>query len=435
MTTEKTAVRKTVLFDWHLANHATMAEFGGYQMPLWYPAGAKHEHRTVLTGVGLFDTSHMGVLTVAGEAAWSLLQDCFSRDLRTCIGVKPGPLTSGRCVYGLFLRENGTVLDDAIISQLGPERYLVVVNSGMGPIVREHLLLHAEGPVDVADHSGRIGKIDVQGPAAALVLEGLLDDPDKVLSDMIYFSCKGDVEEGPTAVLLRDKTPILLSRTGYTGEFGFEIYLPAAATVAVWEQLLAAGRNREIAACGLASRDSLRTGAVLPLSHQDIGDWLFQNTPWSFVLPWDETIRRFSKKFIGAESLSAARDESYTYPFAGYDPRKIPVTDKTVVLDRQEVAIGTVLTCTTDMGIDRVGERIVSIVTPESAGRPADFQARGLSCGFVKTSRPCAVGEQVRLTDGKRSVQVEIRRDIRPDRTARRSMRDMRNQEMRGGTR
>jgi aminomethyltransferase len=429
MTSEPTQPARTVLFDWHVAQHAAMAEFGGYQMPLWYPTGAKHEHRAVVTGAGLFDTSHMAVLTVAGSDARSLLQHCFTRDLRRCIGASPGPLTTGRCVYGLFLKENGTVLDDAIISQLSEDRYMVVVNSGMGPVVSEHLQAQRGFRTEIIDYTGRLGKIDLQGPAAAHVLEALLAEPDRVLADMMYFSCKGDIEPGGDAsILLKDGTPLLVSRTGYTGEFGFELYLATDDTVAVWEELLAAGDRFAITACGLAARDSLRTGAVLPLSHQDIGDWLFQNTPWSFVLPFDEQHGRFSKPFIGAEALLSSREVHYTLAFAGYDPRKIPVTEKTVVLAEDGEAIGRVLTCTTDMAIDRIGERIVSMATAESAGRPPDFGPRGLSCGFIRTTRQCRSGEQVRLTDGKRSIPVEIRQDIRPDRTARRSMREMRNQ-------
>ncbi len=429
MTSRSTQPARTVLYDWHLAQHAAMAEFGGYQMPLWYRSGVKHEHRAVLTGAGLFDTSHMAVLTVTGNDARSLLQHCFTRDLRTCIGAPPGPLKTGRCVYGLFLKENGTVLDDAIISQLADQRYMVVVNSGMGPVVAEHLRAQPGFRTEINDYSGRLGKIDLQGPAAALVLETVLAEPDRVLADMIYFSCKGDIEPGGgVPVMLKDGTPVLVSRTGYTGEFGFELYLAAADTVGVWEKLHAAGARFAITACGLAARDSLRTGAVLPLSHQDIGDWLFQNTPWSFVLPWDDQRGRFSKPFVGAEALRGSSERSYTIAFAGYDPRKIPVTTDTAVLAEDGEAIGRVLTCTTDMAIDRVGGRIISMATPESAGRPPDFHPRGLSCGFIRTTRMCRSGEQVRLVDGKRSIPVEIRQDIRPDRTARRPMRKMRNQ-------
>lgn len=427
MSNDAKGLLTTPLHAWHLANNAAMAGFAGYHMPLWYGNGVKHEHRAVLVASGLFDTSHMAVLTVAGSDAAALLQNCFTRDLRTCIGSPPGPLTEGRCVYGLLLRPDGTVLDDAIVSRLGQNRYLLVVNSGMGAVVAEHLRDQHGYRTTITDYTGQIGKIDIQGPASAAILETVLAEPDQALNGMVYFSCRGDIESGGAkSVLLRDGSAILLSRTGYTGEFGFELFMPAGDTLAVWEMLLVAGASSGIAACGLAARDSLRTGAVLPLSHQDIGNWLFQHTPWSFVLPWDKQGRQFTKPFIGADKLLAGNAPTYTYAFAGYDPRKIPVTPDTVVCDEAGVRIGRVLTCTTDMGIDRVGEHIVSMMTPESAGRPADFRPRGLSCGFVRVDRPCAFGTKVVMTDGKRVVSVEIRQDIRPDRTARRPIRDMR---------
>lgn len=424
---ETTTLLKTPLHDWHLKQNANMAEFGGYHMPLWYSTGVKHEHLAVIEGAGLFDTSHMAVITVIGDGSFDLLQKCFSKDLNRCVGKAHGPLVAGRSVYGMFFQEDGTVLDDAIVSLLGNGRYTVVVNSGMGSVVSAHLRKQAESEVTITDYTDQLGKIDIQGPASACILEQLLEDPDSVLGDMVYFSFKGDIfPGGGQLVRLKDGTSVLLSRTGYTGEFGFELFVQASATVALWRKLLEVGVEYGLMPCGLAARDSLRAGALLPLSHQDIGSWLFANTPWSFALPWDEAGVSFTKQFIGAKPVSAGSSSSYTYGFAGYDPRKIPVMDDTVVLDSDGSRVGIVLTCTTDMAIGRVGEHIVGIATLESAGRPADFRARGLSCGFIKTERPCNVGEQVILSKGKRKITVEIRDEIRPDRTARRPMKQMR---------
>ncbi len=147
--TDSPDLLQTPLHNWHLSRNATMAEFGGYHMPLWYQTGVKHEHCNVISAAGIFDTSHMAVLTVEGSDSLSLLQHCFSRDLRRCIGKKPGPLVQGRSAYGLFLREDGTVLDDAIVSQRGPERYMVVVNSAMGAQVSAHLDQQAGSDVTI----------------------------------------------------------------------------------------------------------------------------------------------------------------------------------------------------------------------------------------------------------------------------------------------
>jgi len=158
---------------------------------------------------------------------------------------------------------------------------------------------------------------------------------------------------------------------------------------------------------------------VLPLSHQDIGPWPFVNNPWLFTLPWDGCGTAFTKEFIGASALRDDPGDAYTLPFAGFDPRKITVGKDTFVTDRQGDTIGQVLTCATDMAIDRVGEVIVSVATPPAEGRPADFRPRGLSCGFIKVNRPLAAGATVSITDGRRQIRVEIRTDIRPHRSAR----------------
>ncbi len=425
--TQSTRLNQTVLHSFHLQTNANMAEFGGYHMPLWYPSGAKAEHLAVIQQAGLFDTSHMAVICVEGSGSFDLLQHCFSRDLHRCVGQQSTELVAGKSVYGLFLKADGNVLDDAIIAQLGFGRYMVVVNSGMGSTLSSHFKKYAGNDVVITDHTDLLGKIDLQGPAAALIVQTLFNDPDTVLDDLSYFSFKGDIFPGGSATLqLKDGTPILLSRTGYTGEFGFEMFVKEADCLGLWQMILAAGEPFGLIPCGLAARDSLRAGAMLPLSHQDIGDWPFGHTPWSFVLPWDDDRRNFTKQFIGAERL-LQDDRDHTYGFAGYDPRKIPVSETSVVQDEDDKTIGTILTCTTDMAIDRLDDRITSIATPMSKGRPESFRARGLSCGFIRTSRPCRSGEHVKLVDGKRVLKVEIRDSIRPDRTARCSMKQMRN--------
>lgn len=416
--------RKTPLHAWHLAHGAQMAEFGGYEMPLWY-ASAKNEHLSVLTRAGAFDTSHMASLLVSGGDAFALLQRCFTNDMAACIGPDRKPLFPGRCIYGAFLSERGEVVDDAILFHLGPERYMVVINAGMGPTVAAHLAAHAgETDVRIRDLTDRLGKMDVQGPLAARVMEKILQSPDSVFDRMPYFSFKGHFDpEAPEAgaVRLVDGTPILLSRTGYTGEFGFEIFIDPAFFIGLWERVIRAGEEFGLSACGLAARDSLRAGAVLPLSHQDIGPWPFLNTPWSFALPYDASGGGFTKSFIGDKALAAVANPEFTCPFAGFDPRK--VTLPAVVLDARGVEIGAVLTCATDMAIGRHEDRIYSIVSPD---RPEGLEIKGLSCGFVKVRIPLAPGTPLFLQDARRKIPVRVEKDIRPNRTARKPLDAMR---------
>ncbi|MCL1979806.1 MAG: aminomethyl transferase family protein [Proteobacteria bacterium] len=419
-----TPLKTTPLHAWHVGRGAKMAAFGGYEMPLWYPAGAKAEHLAPITAAGLFDTSHMAVLSLRGPAVRPLLQRCFSKDLERCIGVGKTLLTPGRCVYGVLLDHDGQVLDDAIVYQCGAHDYLLVVNAAMGEPIAAHLQQqNKKNPgALIDDHTDAIGKIDLQGPAAAKILARILRDPDQVFDKMVYFSFKGTFAPQflPGApVTLLDGTPVLVSRTGYTGEFGFELFVDHKDTVRLWRMLLEAGAPEGLLPCGLAARDSLRAGAGLPLSHQDIGPWPFARNPWLFALPWDEDGKGFTKEFIGNRAVLAARSTPCTLAFAGFDPRKIAAGAASQVTALDSTPLGGVLTCTTDMAIDRVGSVVVSIATPVAGGRPESFTPRGLCCGFVRLDTPLPPGAEVLLTDGKRTLKVEIRDQIRPDRSAR----------------
>ena len=417
--------KTTPLHPWHVGQSASMACFGGYHMPLWYPAGAKAEHLAVLTAAGLFDTSHMALLSLHGPGARTLLQRCCCRDLERCLGKARGPLVPGRSVYTMFLDERGFVIDDAIVSQCADEAYTVVVNASMGAVVAAHLAAHNREGVRIVDWTDRLGKMDLQGPRAPRILARVLADAEQVFAGLVTFSFKGsfapDRLSAATPAHLTDGTPVLVSRTGYTGEIGFELFVDRAHTARLWEQLLAAGADDGLLPCGLAARDSLRAGSGLPLSHQDIGPWLFSRNPWLFVLPMDGQ-GGFTKEFVGAAALVADGDHHHTLAFAGFDPRKVAAGEQSRVLDPDGRELGQVLTCATDMAIDRVEGRIVSLTTPSEHGRPAEFSPRGLCCGFVRVSEPLAAGAIVHLSEGRRTLKVEIRDEIRPDRTARQSL-------------
>ncbi len=421
--------KKTPLHSRHLSLKAQMADFGGYEMPLWYPAGAKKEHLAVLTGAGLFDTSHMALIMVSGGRALDLLQQCLTKDLDHCTGTPAAPLAPGRCAYGAFLDSDGHLIDDAIINRINDETFMVVVNAGMGALIVAHLSREAQdlSPApSIHDLTDQVGKLDLQGPQSANILASVLDNPGLFSEPFPFFSFKGHFDAAsPLAhqVRLNDGTPVLLSRTGYTGEFGFEIYLPFDRLESTWRLVLEAGQEKNCVPCGLAARDSLRAGAMLPLSHQDMGDWPFINHPWEHALPFTGDGHAFSKSFIGDEALLQNRGTGFfTYPFAGFDLRKVQVGPNTVVVDSENRNLGTVLTCVTDVAIDRQGARIFSITSPD---RPEGFRPRGLCCGFVRLTEPIKTGAIVEIRDERRSLPVMIMNDLRPDRTARRPVRDM----------
>lgn len=415
--------KTTTLHSFHLEQDANMALFGGYDMPLWYAGGAKAEHLAVIERAGIFDTSHMATVTVVGAGAKSLLQKSFTKDLDKCIGLKKTAQIAGRCAYGLFLQEDGCVIDDGIVYLLTADRYMIVVNAGMGGIIAEHLKSFSGDDVTILDVTETVGKMDLQGPLSAVILQKIIKNPEALFGSFPYFSFKGGTTDcqGETEVELLDGTPFMVSRTGYTGEFGFEFFIDRDKLNKLWHLIIEAGKDYDLGICGLAARDSLRAGAVLPLSHQDIGAWPFANTPWPFALPFGDD--GFTKDFMGADVVSEPFDDDFTYAFAGFDPRKIQVdADTAVQIDGR--VIGQVLTCTTDMAIGRVDGEILSIASPLPEGVES-FTARGLSCGFIRVEEKLELGTKVLLTYGKRKIEVEVRADIRPDRTARKAVAKM----------
>ncbi|MFN2436534.1 MAG: aminomethyltransferase family protein [Desulfotignum sp.] len=409
------SLKTTPLHPWHMNAGANMADFGGYDMPLWYDTGVKNEHLGVLTSAGIFDTSHMACVSVLGQDAFALLNFCFTRDL--------SPLAVGRCVYGAFLNEKGHCLDDAIVYKFSDTEFMVCVNAGMGGEIARHLSdWKKERDVTVTDLTDKVAKMDIQGINAARILSRLIQSPDPVFDKMPYFSFKGHFDPNhPDAdrVRLQNGTPMLLSRSGYTGEFGFEIFIVPDAIVDLWKEVLAAGKSFGITACGLGARDSLRAGACLPLSHQDIGHFKFMNHPWDFALPCNEDRSGFTKDFVGASALIPENDDVYVFPFVGDSLRKVAAGENTAVFDENNQQIGHVLTCATDMGITWHDGRIVSINTPDL---PENIKIKGIACGFVMVSKQLAPGTKLTLKEGKRAIGVTIVTDIRPDRTARKKL-------------
>jgi len=300
------------------------------------------------------------------------------------------------------------------------------VNAGMGGIVAHHLRDNREKrEVEIADLSHGVGKMDIQGPLSARILGKVLAESEKTFERLSYFSFKGHFDAASPladAVRLSDGTPILLSRSGYTGEFGFEIFVAPERFVQVWGTILEAGGNMGMIPCGLGARDSLRAGAMLPLSHQDIGQWPFIHHPWPFALPFNDDGSAFTKEFMGSESLLHINNPEFTYAFVGDDLRKVSIEDPAIVLDSEGKEIGSVLTCVTDMGIGRHEGRIYSIASPD---KPENFEPGGLSCGFIKVRERRVAGDRVELKDRRRRLKATIVNDIRPDRTANRPIREM----------
>jgi len=379
-------MKETVLINKHKSLNGKMASFNGYNMPLWYKS-AKNEHLSVLKDVGIFDTSHMSFFTIEGGEVSELLDLSFSRVL--------DHLKVNHLIYGLFLDDKNFVIDDSVIYKFSENKFFVIVNCGMDEIVINHLKSFDLFRCKIVNYSHRLAKIDVQGPKSLKLLEKYMGE--ELFNNFGYFTFKGSFDNGN----------ILISRSGYTGEFGFELYVESDKAPKLWDTLLELGSDLGITPCGLASRDSLRTGAGLPLSHQDIGPWPFGNTPWDFCV---------ENRFLNSPF--------YTYSYVGYDVRKLHESTKGDVLFNKSI-IGRVLTCVTEVSITRIDEEILSIT---SDNLPRDYSVKGLVSGFIRVNIPLEYGDIVILNDGKRELKVQIVKNIRPNRTARLSINRIRRE-------
>jgi len=236
----------TPLHAWHLANGAKMAEFAGWDMPIQYPAGIIAEHMHTRSLVGLFDICHMGEFIFEGENSGAALSRALTINCEA--------LSVGRCRYGFLLNEAGGIIDDLIVYRLAETRYMVVVNAACRH--GDFAAICARTGLAGQDCSDETAKIDIQGPEAVAVLEKILPGNWRIP----YFSHTAKQFNGQ---------PMLASRTGYTGELGFELYVPAQYALALWELCLS---DERVKAAGLGARDTLRLEAGLPLNGHDIGE-------------------------------------------------------------------------------------------------------------------------------------------------------------------
>jgi aminomethyltransferase len=247
--------KHTALYTQHQAHGASFTDFGGWQMPLKYRSELE-EHHTVRKAAGLFDLSHMGEVLVSGPQAAQFLNYALVSNLAV--------LAVGKAKYSLICTAEGGVIDDLITYRLAEDSFLVVPNASNAPVVAEELRLRAKGfDVAVEDQSETTALIAVQGPTAEAVLLGLARKEDAgIIRELKYYAA---VE------LELAGLPVLLARTGYTGEDGFEIFIGSNLAVRLWDATLQAGGPHGLLPCGLAARDSLRLEAGMPLYGHELG--------------------------------------------------------------------------------------------------------------------------------------------------------------------
>lgn len=303
--------KRTCLYDRHVALGALVQPFGGFDMPIQY-SSIIEEHNAVRQHCGVFDVSHMGETFISGEDAERFVNHIFTND------VTGAPI--GQIFYGMMCYPDGGTVDDLLVYKMGEQLYFLVINAANIDKDMEWIMTSAEGFNVNIDHcSERYGQLAVQGPEAETVMEEVLQIPCK---DLVFYTAK---------TLNVDGVEVIVSRTGYTGEDGFEIYGSHEYIVKQWDKLMESGRCKP---CGLGCRDTLRFEVGLPL----YGDELSQDI--SPVMAGFSMFCKFDKpEFIGKEALLKQKTEGVARRLRGLmlDDHAVPRHGYKVLKDGVEV--------------------------------------------------------------------------------------------------
>lgn len=282
--------QKTCLHGRHVAQGALMSPFGGFDMPIQY-VGITEEHNAVRHHVGVFDVSHMGEVRIKGPQAYEYVSHIFVND------VTGAP--DGQIFYGMMCREDGGTVDDLLVYKVHDDEYFLVINAANIDKDVAWIKQNAEGyDCTVTDESPYYGEVAIQGPEAEATVEKVLG---LEVKDIPFYNFKTFNVDGEE---------IIVSRTGYTGEDGFEIYGSHDYTVRVWDKLMEAG----VQACGLGCRDTLRFEVGLPLYGDELAD---------DISPIEASLSMFVKldkpEFIGKEALAKQKAEGVKRRIVGLE--------------------------------------------------------------------------------------------------------------------
>jgi aminomethyltransferase len=312
---QESQLRRTPLYDCHKKLGGKFVEFGGWEMPVRY-SSLTDEHNAVRNNVGIFDVSHMGEITVSGVRAKDFLQYVTSNDL--------SKLTTGRAQYSLLLNHDGGVVDDIIVYQLDTDEYLLCVNASNTEKDFSWLVKHNQMNADIKNVSADFSQIAIQGPKSQETLSQLLD-LDLTTKNFGPFSvARVPVQRGKARGI-----SILLARTGYTGEDGFELFCESNMGESLWDALLEAGRNFSLIPAGLGARDTLRLEACFPLHGHEIRDDI---NALSSGLGW---VIKFDKiDFVGKAALLKQKELGLRQKLVGLE-----VIDKGIIREGTKLVI------------------------------------------------------------------------------------------------
>ncbi len=312
-------MKQSALHAVHLQLNAKMMDFQGWQMPFQY-TGTTEEHLAVRTAAGLFDVSHLGRIEMSGPGAAGLLQKTFTRNV--------SKLSEGVAAYGLFCNESGLILDDALLFHLpkgqSGDRYLLSTNAVNTDKVVAWLKRHADQAVQITDRTQTIAQIALQGPLSDALF-------DKIAGHHIKKIRLKNTRELPLA-----GTSVMVSRTGYTGEHGYEFFVPVDHAGALWTLIMESGKESGLAPCGFAARNVLRL---------EMGYVMYGNDIDETRNPIEAGLGSFvdlNKEFIGKEAILAQKTAGVTRRLAGFVllEKEIPRSGGSIFSENRE--IGTV---------------------------------------------------------------------------------------------
>lgn len=340
-----------------------MVDFGGWDMPVQYPAGTIEEHLRTRTHAGLFDVSHMGEIDVRGPDAIAFINRLTSNDVTK--------LVDGQAQYSALTTEKGTVIDDLLVYRLSADHLLLVVNASTTDKDWEWISSHHAGEsVELKNASSDYCQIALQGPDAIKILQKLTELP---LSEIKYYHFTTGTVDGVNSIV---------SRTGYTGEDGFEIYAAPEHAAQLWSRLLDAGNfgaDDGVLPCGLAARNTLRLEAGMALYGNDIDE---TTTLYEANLGW---ICKLDKgDFIGREVLAQQKAAGVKRKLSGFE-----VTDRGIARDHQDVVID--------------GQRVGTV----TSGSPAPYLKKNIGLAYVPTEH-ASVGQEIQIDVRGRLVRAQI---------------------------
>ena len=352
------SLRRTPLYETHRRLGARLVPFAGYEMPVQYDS-ILAEHHAVRERAGLFDVSHMGQIHLSGPSA-----PASAERLLTC---PVDSLRAGRVRYGLLCQEDGGVVDDVTVYRLADDALFLCVNAANVEKDRDWIRAHAATGTEVDDRSAETALLALQGPASAGILGRLCDAPVATLPRFRFL-------EGKLA-----GRPALVSRTGYTGSDGYELYLAAGDAEALFDALLEAGRAAGLRPAGLGARDTLRLEAALPLYGAELD---------ATTTPLEAGLERFVKLerggFVGAEALARQRARGLERRLVGFELLGRGVARAGYALAADGAAVGTV-----------------------TSGGPSPTLGRSIGLGYVPPAL-AAIGSELAISIRDRRVGARV---------------------------